>query len=217
VLVVSSPAARIRSACVSPGIRSPSSSSGNLAEHSCPSANVWPDQPDDGRACAKRPGERSRVDPGRRRVRDRHRIDDRGSLSRAARAASSRPNRCGGDRGYARRRAAGARFGCSPRARGIRSALRAPATPSAHRIGPMGAKRTGRFARERRAVIPLGSGGGHERMWIQAPRSRGDTARPLRQLRALDSSACDRILVEEPPDTLEWTAIRDRLTRAGSI
>jgi L-threonylcarbamoyladenylate synthase len=55
-------------------------------------------------------------------------------------------------------------------------------------------------------------------MWIQAPREPRQYGRDLyANLRALDSSGCDRILVEEPPDTLEWTAIRDRLTRAGSI
>jgi len=53
--------------------------------------------------------------------------------------------------------------------------------------------------------------------WIQAPSD------PLRyghdlyaNLRALDSSDCDEIVVEEPPATAEWSAIRDRLTRARS-
>ncbi|HZF19954.1 MAG TPA: L-threonylcarbamoyladenylate synthase [Burkholderiales bacterium] len=35
-------------------------------------------------------------------------------------------------------------------------------------------------------------------------------------LRALDSSECDEILVEEPPSSAEWSAIRDRLARARS-
>jgi len=35
-------------------------------------------------------------------------------------------------------------------------------------------------------------------------------------LRALDASECEEILVEEPPSSAEWSAIRDRLTRARS-
>jgi L-threonylcarbamoyladenylate synthase len=55
-------------------------------------------------------------------------------------------------------------------------------------------------------------------MWIEAPREPWRYGHDLyANLRALDSSGCDRILVEEPPDTLEWAAIRDRLTRAGSV
>jgi len=55
-------------------------------------------------------------------------------------------------------------------------------------------------------------------MWIEGPREPWRYGHDLyANLRALDSSGCDRILVEEPPDTLEWAAIRDRLTRAGSV
>ncbi|TMH91922.1 MAG: threonylcarbamoyl-AMP synthase [Betaproteobacteria bacterium] len=55
-------------------------------------------------------------------------------------------------------------------------------------------------------------------MWIEGPREPWRYGHDLyANLRALDSSGCDRILVEGPPDTLEWAAIRDRLTRAGSV
>jgi len=33
-------------------------------------------------------------------------------------------------------------------------------------------------------------------------------------LRELDTAGCERILVEAPPDTPEWAAVRDRLKRA---
>jgi len=54
-------------------------------------------------------------------------------------------------------------------------------------------------------------------MWIKASGQPQQYGHDLyANLRALDSSGCDQILVEEPPATAEWTAIRDRLGRAGS-
>jgi len=54
-------------------------------------------------------------------------------------------------------------------------------------------------------------------MWIEASRQPNQYGHDLyAHLRALDSSGCDRILVEEPPATDEWAAIRDRLSRARS-
>lgn len=54
-------------------------------------------------------------------------------------------------------------------------------------------------------------------IWIEAPADPGRYGHDLyANLRALDSSACDEILVEEPPASAEWTAIRDRLSRARS-
>ena len=54
-------------------------------------------------------------------------------------------------------------------------------------------------------------------IWIQAPRDPGRYGHDLyANLRALDLSGCERILVEEPPVSPEWTAIRDRLSRARS-
>ena len=52
-------------------------------------------------------------------------------------------------------------------------------------------------------------------IWIEAPVDPGRYGHDLyANLRALDSSARDEILVEEPPASAEWTAIRDRLNRA---
>jgi len=54
-------------------------------------------------------------------------------------------------------------------------------------------------------------------MWIEASRLPQRYGHDLyASLRALDSSGCTRILVEEPPNTREWAAIRDRLGRARS-
>jgi L-threonylcarbamoyladenylate synthase len=54
-------------------------------------------------------------------------------------------------------------------------------------------------------------------MWIGASTDPQRYARDLySNLRALDASGCDEILVEEPPDGPEWAAVRDRLARARS-
>jgi L-threonylcarbamoyladenylate synthase len=71
----------------------------------------------------------------------------------------------------------------------------------------------------RRSVLAFGDHprGDASALWIKAP---GDPARYghdlYANLRALDASGCDEILVEEPPASEDWTAIRDRLTRARS-
>jgi L-threonylcarbamoyladenylate synthase len=54
-------------------------------------------------------------------------------------------------------------------------------------------------------------------IWIEAPPDPRRYAHDLyANLRIVDSSGCGLILVEEPPATDEWAAIRDRLTRARS-
>lgn len=51
--------------------------------------------------------------------------------------------------------------------------------------------------------------------WIRLPREPGGYARGLyAALRELDGAGCETILVEAPPETDEWTAVRDRLRRA---
>ena len=71
----------------------------------------------------------------------------------------------------------------------------------------------------RRAVMAFGPrpAGDASLVWIEA------SSDPLRyghdlyaNLRALDASGCDEILVEAPPDAAEWSAVRDRLMRARS-
>jgi len=51
--------------------------------------------------------------------------------------------------------------------------------------------------------------------WLRMPRDAQAYAQKLyAALRELDTAGCERILVEAPPDTPEWAAVRDRLKRA---
>ena len=51
--------------------------------------------------------------------------------------------------------------------------------------------------------------------WIRMPRDPRTYAQRLyAALRELDGAGCGAILVESPPDTAEWNAVRDRLQRA---
>jgi L-threonylcarbamoyladenylate synthase len=52
--------------------------------------------------------------------------------------------------------------------------------------------------------------------WIRMPRDAQAYARRLyAALRELDGADCATILIEMPPDTAEWHAVRDRLSRAA--
>ena len=51
--------------------------------------------------------------------------------------------------------------------------------------------------------------------WLRMPRDPHEYARKLyAALRELDTAGCDEILIEAPPETEEWRAVRDRLNRA---
>jgi L-threonylcarbamoyladenylate synthase len=51
--------------------------------------------------------------------------------------------------------------------------------------------------------------------WIRMPRGPAGYAKRLyAALRELDGAGCDRILIESPPESAEWQAVRDRLARA---
>jgi L-threonylcarbamoyladenylate synthase len=53
--------------------------------------------------------------------------------------------------------------------------------------------------------------------WIAAPRDAAGYAHDLyANLRRLDESECDSILVEALPAEPEWAAVRDRLVRAAA-
>jgi L-threonylcarbamoyladenylate synthase len=53
--------------------------------------------------------------------------------------------------------------------------------------------------------------------WIRMPREPQAYARRLYgALRDLDGAGCETILIETPPETAEWTAVRDRLSRAAA-
>lgn len=54
-------------------------------------------------------------------------------------------------------------------------------------------------------------------VWVAAPDDAAAYAHTLyANLRALDEAGCETILVEQPPQTSEWVAINDRLTRAAA-
>jgi len=54
-------------------------------------------------------------------------------------------------------------------------------------------------------------------VWMMAPLDAAEYARLLYAgLRQLDESGCALILVEAPPDTQDWAAVRDRLARAAA-
>jgi len=104
---------------------------------------------------------------------------------------------------------------------------RAPGTLAAHYAPrqPLRLIESDRWERSVRS-IPRGRGvlsfrsppeGDASTMWIEAstqPLAYGHDL--YANLRALDLSGCAQILVEEPPATAEWAAIRDRLNRARS-
>jgi L-threonylcarbamoyladenylate synthase len=51
--------------------------------------------------------------------------------------------------------------------------------------------------------------------WLRMPRKPGAYAQKLyAALRELDTAGCEQILVETPPDTADWAAVRDRLQKA---
>jgi L-threonylcarbamoyladenylate synthase len=52
--------------------------------------------------------------------------------------------------------------------------------------------------------------------WIRMPKEPAAYAQKLyAALRELDGAGCGAILIETPPDTAEWEAVRDRITRAA--
>ena len=52
--------------------------------------------------------------------------------------------------------------------------------------------------------------------WIRMPREPRAFAQKLyAALRELDAAACETILIEMPPETADWAAVRDRLSRAA--
>jgi L-threonylcarbamoyladenylate synthase len=51
--------------------------------------------------------------------------------------------------------------------------------------------------------------------WLRMPRDPDAYAQKLYgALRELDTAGCDEILVEAPPESPAWAAVRDRLQRA---
>ena len=73
------------------------------------------------------------------------------------------------------------------------------------------------IARHGAAVAVLAFSRPDERVdfWLRMPRDPATYAQKLyAALRELDSAGCSRILIEAPPESSDWTAVRDRLMRA---
>jgi L-threonylcarbamoyladenylate synthase len=69
--------------------------------------------------------------------------------------------------------------------------------------------------KERVAVLAFSRPDERVDYWLRMPREPQAYAQRLyAALRELDTAGCERILVEAPPDSPEWTAVRDRLRRA---
>ena len=74
------------------------------------------------------------------------------------------------------------------------------------------------IAKRKVAVAVLAFSRPDERVeyWIRMPREPRAYARRLyAALRELDAAGCETILIETPPETAEWTAVKDRLSRAA--
>ena len=75
------------------------------------------------------------------------------------------------------------------------------------------------IARRGAAVAVLAFSRPDERVdyWIRMPKDPQAYAQRLyAALRELDTAGCAAILVESPPETAQWTAVRDRLSRAAA-
>ncbi len=69
--------------------------------------------------------------------------------------------------------------------------------------------------RDKVAVLAFSRPDERVEYWLRMPRDPQAYAQKLyAALRELDTAGCERILVEAPPDTAEWAAVRDRLVRA---
>jgi len=102
----------------------------------------------------------------------------------------------------------------SPRHSGGLERHYAPQTPALlvppHRLDSEIAKRGGAVA-----VLAFSRPDERVEFWIRLPREpRAYAQRLYAALRELDSAQCETILIETPPETGEWTAVRDRLSRA---
>jgi L-threonylcarbamoyladenylate synthase len=107
------------------------------------------------------------------------------------------------------------RSAASPRHSGGQQRHYAPRTPTSlvptHSLD----KEIARF-KDKVAVLAFSRPDERVDYWLRMPRNPQSYAQRLyAALRELDSANCEKILVEAPPDTAEWSAVRDRLRRAA--
>jgi len=109
----------------------------------------------------------------------------------------------------------------APRAPGTLAAHYAPRTPLTLAEADLALELAASLARQGRRVAVLARSGlrplapGIE--WAEAPSDAAGYAHALYALlRRLDEAGCDAIVVERPPQGMEWAAINDRLARAAA-
>jgi L-threonylcarbamoyladenylate synthase len=102
----------------------------------------------------------------------------------------------------------------SPRHPGGRERHYAPRTP-AHMVPAHALDKEISRMKERVAVLAFSRPDERVDYWLRMPREPQAYAQRLyAALRELDTAGCERIVVEAPPDSAEWSAVRDRLKRA---
>jgi L-threonylcarbamoyladenylate synthase len=102
----------------------------------------------------------------------------------------------------------------SPRHSGGLERHYAPRTP-ARLVATHALDREIAKGKEKVAVLAFSRPDERVDFWLRMPREpQGYAQRMYAALRELDTAGCERILVEAPPDSPEWAAVRDRLKRA---
>jgi len=109
----------------------------------------------------------------------------------------------------------------APRAPGTLAAHYAPRTPLTLAEGDLALELAASLVRQGRRVAVLALSSQRPLLenleWVAAPRAAAGYAHALyASLRRLDEAGCDAIIVERPPQSPEWAAIHDRLTRAAA-
>ena len=102
----------------------------------------------------------------------------------------------------------------SPRHPGGLERHYAPRTP-ARLVAPHELDREIAKGKNKVAVLAFSRPDERADFWLRMPREPQAYAQRLyAALRELDTAGCERILVEAPPDSPDWSAVRDRLRRA---
>jgi L-threonylcarbamoyladenylate synthase len=109
----------------------------------------------------------------------------------------------------------------APRAPGTLAAHYAPRTPLMLAEGDLLIEIVASLTRQGKRVAALSCSAAQPvnpaLTWLAAPREARAYAHALyANLRQLDEAGCDMLIVEKPPQTAEWAAINDRLTRAAA-
>ncbi|HEV3009636.1 MAG TPA: L-threonylcarbamoyladenylate synthase [Burkholderiales bacterium] len=108
----------------------------------------------------------------------------------------------------------GEKVATSPRHSGGRERHYAPRTP-AQLVPTYALDREIAKGKDRVAVLAFSRPDERVDYWLRMPRDPQAYAQRLyAALRELDTAGCERILVEAPPEAPEWSAVRDRLSRA---